>query len=1542
MPFSDGAEPAGLAPQIAPEIQVNVPAPPFGKLFEAAVERDNPYVSTIDAARQPAAAPFDASYDPFKNIQGYEDYASSFVGANSDDDVLHVKTRIDSERRRSDLLASGGWRGTVAAIGAGLADPLMLLPIGGEAIAVTRAGRLLEGALRGGATFGGLTAAQEAVLGGTQITRPFGESAANVATSTLLGGVLGGALGAWGGPITRDVAASAMRAGETFDRELGGNVLPFGPVRSVIDTGNERTIISGSREALRTEIRVPDPITAFHGSPRDDLDRLDRVFIGTGEGNQTYGHGLYAAEEPKVSSVYQGSGGSLYGVRLHVDALLDLDAPLAQQPASVRAAIAKAAEGMPRRGFREPGATLRPVWLERALNPDSTGENVYRALSRALGGDDQASQALARSGIQGLRYFDEASRKAGAGTRNYVVFDDARIELASKNGEPIQSAAPERSVAGGGSVGAAVPRDTTLEQETIANALGVDKALAFSSPTLRLGTSPSVETRRIGLQLADQPLDLRGNAEGIATPISVEQIIKQAQAPLAEALVDLDDAFVKYRLGRDRRPLDLAGIGVRDLVRTPTGAMSYDEFREAVGKAMRRGDASDIPEVSQAATALRSKVFDPLKEKAVAQGLLPEDVSVDTALSYLTRVYDQSKIVARREDFTGRITRWLGDEQGKKDAIRSQIAGLLEERKDLDAKVKKRLSQIETQTRAEQRVEIRREEVSRLNAFAFKRSSAMSKPVDELRASIATTHAQIAPQLERLSELAQGIRAAKDTLPGLREIEAAMFRLIGAGGKLKEGGELVDLVRGGEEFGKAIEDLRATVRGGIAAKSLEGKLARQAPEAADLVALEQARAAISKTIRPYRKELQRLQRELKTEMRARGGPARGGAVFETEIRRRGNTLADQASGRSAAIESIEARLGPNQERLAAIQAEIERLVASWEGNTSRNAKGAIARRTEKEATRAPDANRLKEADKPVIKAAKAIEKANTKLDELDLRDTARQIIDRILGSPVGRLPYDMEVPAPRSAPRPDTPPPRGPLAHRAFAIPDNLIEGFLDSDVMRIARTYSRTMAADTALAERFGRTDMQDQFQKVMAHYETLRAGITDERALKKLDKSMRDDLRDLAAVRDRIRGTYGLPDNPNGLANRSYHVVRDLNYLRLLGGMTVSAFPDLGRTVMTHGIMRVVGDGIVPMLRDFKQFRLSANEAKLSGTALDMTLDTRAMSMADMLDDYGRWSKYERGLKAMTEKFGLVSLMAPWNAWVKQFVGVVSQTRSLQAIERMVAGGVVSQAERTRLASLGIGADAAERIDAMFKAHGEKRNGVWWANTAAWEDTAAAETYRGALGKEIDTTIVTPGQERPLWMTGSRGNIGRMIGQFHSFSIASTQRVLMTGLQKRDMATLNGTLLMTALGMLTYFVKHQANPDAKPLPDPSTASGAAQWLREGVDRAGLIGWLFDAHNIVEKATRGTVGLSKLTGGPEMSRYASRGVVGALLGPTFGLGEDAVTSLGSASAGEWTHANSSAVRRMLPFQNLIGVRHLFDLAEHGLNQSLGVHETVH
>ncbi len=62
-------------------------------------------------------------------------------------------------------------------------------------------------------------------------------------------------------------------------------------------------------------------IKAFHGSPHD-FEQFDVSKIGTGEGAQSYGHGLYFAENPKVAEFYQQVGTKSAAIHYKGDSIL--------------------------------------------------------------------------------------------------------------------------------------------------------------------------------------------------------------------------------------------------------------------------------------------------------------------------------------------------------------------------------------------------------------------------------------------------------------------------------------------------------------------------------------------------------------------------------------------------------------------------------------------------------------------------------------------------------------------------------------------------------------------------------------------------------------------------------------------------------------------------------------------------------------------------------------------------------------------------------------------------------------------------------------------------------------------------------------------------------------------------------------------------------------------------------------------------------------------------------------------------------------------
>jgi hypothetical protein len=160
-------------------------------------------------------------------------------------------------------------------------------------------------------------------------------------------------------------------------------------------------------------------MTVFHGSPHK-FDKFDMGKVGTGEGNQAYGHGLYFAENPKVAQEYAklGQTGVTYKVDLpdqQVSKMLDWDKPLSQQPESVKRLVES-----------RPEIKKKLDFMTSFLGKEPSGSAIYTALAGGpqLPSAAAASKTLRELGVPGVKYLDQGSRGSGSGTRNFVVFDD--------------------------------------------------------------------------------------------------------------------------------------------------------------------------------------------------------------------------------------------------------------------------------------------------------------------------------------------------------------------------------------------------------------------------------------------------------------------------------------------------------------------------------------------------------------------------------------------------------------------------------------------------------------------------------------------------------------------------------------------------------------------------------------------------------------------------------------------------------------------------------------------------------------------------------------------------------------------------------------------------------------------------------------------------------------------------------------------------------------------------------------------------------------
>lgn len=217
------------------------------------------------------------------------------------------------------------------------------------------------------------------------------------------------------------------------------------------------------------------PIKAYHGSPHL-FDKFSMKNVGTGEGAQAYGHGLYFAGNEGVAKSYRDAltanrldlgpwrsqigvlnnkiaelnGKIMSGGRGSVEvqrAVSELDTLMAQ-----REALLKSPPPPPRGSMYEVSLRTEP---ERLLDWDkplsAQSDHVKKALSspeikaiRTFKPDELgrymapnragAADIYRELGIDGVQYLDAGSRAAGTGSRNYAIINDSIIDILKRYG----------------------------------------------------------------------------------------------------------------------------------------------------------------------------------------------------------------------------------------------------------------------------------------------------------------------------------------------------------------------------------------------------------------------------------------------------------------------------------------------------------------------------------------------------------------------------------------------------------------------------------------------------------------------------------------------------------------------------------------------------------------------------------------------------------------------------------------------------------------------------------------------------------------------------------------------------------------------------------------------------------------------------------------------------------------------------------------------------------------------------------------------------
>mgnify|MGYP003631812884 CR=1 FL=1 len=547
----------------------------------------------------------------------------------------------------------------------------------------------------------------------------------------------------------------------------------------------------------------------------------------------------------------------------------------------------------------------------------------------------------------------------------------------------------------------------------------------------------------------------------------------------------------------------------------------------------------------------------------------------------------------------------------------------------------------------------------------------------------------------------------------------------------------------------------------------------------------------------------------------------------------------------------------------------------------------------------------KERDELQAIIDKAEFKKGMDFERQDYESIAKSIAQRIQGSPDGRLPYDWKMGDGSNSRGISGTALRGPLRNRVFQIEDEIVEEFLENDIEMLGGRYLQNVAGDIELVRKFGDVNMTNEMKRIEDWYANkLNDKTLTEKQLIKLNKQRISDSRDIAGMRDRIRGVYGFSED--NIWTRMARSSRDLNYLRLLGGVTVSSLPDVSRVFMAEGFAKTFQSGLGPLIKNTKTFKVAASELQRYGVGTDAIMSGKSDIIADVGDYAQGGTIIERGLRSASSKFGKINFLDHWTAGMKQLHAVTMQTSIFDGLKK----GVFDK----RLARLGIDEQSAKDMYKQVVKHGKKEDGVWITNAKNWDRPDLERMWGAAVRKESDRVILIPGQEKPLFMSTE---MGKTVGQFRSFILSATQRVFIAALQNQDHNAVGGLASLVGMGMFTYYLKQS-------IAGRAVSDDPAVWVTEGIDRSGAIGVIGEITNTIEKISGNSLGLRPLLGiDAPASKQVSRTVSESLLGPTFGslLSTTVAATNAITSEDEMTEADVRTLRRLIPLQNLFYIR---------------------
>lgn len=1048
----------------------------------------------------------------------------------------------------------------------------------------------------------------------------------------------------------------------------------------------------------------------------------------------------------------------------------------------------------------------------------------------------------------------------------------------------------------GAAAGAEAVDKATLNDLSVAGpgARAYAAATKFLNPNLRANFRASVGARRYAQELAENTVFQEYHARGQTLGPSVETMMRQEFRSRVIASAQAADNI--YQEARK------AGL-----------QMTRRDFDEAVAKAMRREDVGDNEYVSKAAASYRKEMFDHFKVMAQntlgkdGKSLLPADLEVVGAPSYLTRMPNHERLVADEMGFKETVARYYegvfrGEYEKHSEATRNRIAALEREIDDLRmspedraktlADIEARLSDMETANARE--IDLLGE-INRYRQMAIKAGDRGDKKAQKAaKEEAARLFAQGGDNLKKFLKERGDIRRRQRNVDlnyaGMQEREdriaqqiadieernyRAMTRLIDRGQKAEREFAKLDPAKKAEKI--------------AALRTQFADVAARSEKAADSLA-ERAKAIAAEEIAALQKAMK--ERQAGGMREALAGTVEVKAAAKSEESRK--ALAEAIKKNATAERARSERLNAIARRLEEAEAldpegqamELKRALSDLAELTSGTSldRGAKAQRLMDRA-KALDPKKLDERIKTIETMRRDIEQefyarweGKRAGEGVDLESPQAKAEFRAYAEDVARQIYDHytgRLEASGTVPDFAVPLATGPLKERTFNIPDRLIEPWLENDISRIAERYGRTMSAQIELTRKFGRADMRDQLIEITQEYRDLRervglAKTADEAleivgqkpgAVDSLMAKLRGEGKD-KVTKERILAWLNKDEQG---AKQDLEGLRDLILGRYKMEENSGDYAKLASNLLAFNYVRAMGGAVIANLGDIYRSAMVNGLGRFmkDGIAPLMTnlegfrASVKEAQLAGQVGE--KWlhqrlatfaeigDPYGKGTALQRFMENASRVATKWNG-LALFTDFSKSLASVTTQNRLIEA-VAKGKEQRWLRWAGIDGFMEGRIKDQLSAHSRDIDGIFVAQTEKWTDAEAVRAYRAAVSKTVDTIAVERSVgDVPLFVNTPTG---RLIAQFRTFNLAANQRVLLNGMQEDKARFVGSMVAMASIGMLVATLRSWRGGEDRWEKFKQSAANPGFLIGEGLDNSGIFTVPFEIANTIEKLTQ-------------------------------------------------------------------------------------------